>query len=52
MVIARPDVVQTEGVDDVMTGVTLEVAEATALNVVADQVLVPGFVNEMVFEAF
>ncbi len=52
MVTVRPDVVQTEVVDDVMVGMSLDVAEATTLNVVVDQVFVPGFVNEIVFDVF
>jgi hypothetical protein len=52
MVTVRPDTVHTDVVDDVITGVTVEVAEATTLKVVADHVLVPGFVNVMVLDAF
>ena len=48
----RPEVVQTEVVDDVMAGMSLDVAEATTLNVVVDHVFGPGFVNEIVFDAF
>lgn len=48
----RPDVVHTDVVDEEMTGMTPDVAVGATANGVADQVRVPGFVNEMVFETF
>lgn len=52
MVTTRPDVVHTDVVDEVIVGVSPDVADATTENVVADHVRVPGFVNEIVFAAF
>ena len=52
MVMLRPDVVHTDEVEDVITGVTPDVADAVAENADADQVRVPGFVNEIVFDNF
>ena len=52
MVTTSPDVVQTDVVDEVMVGVSPDVADATTENVVADHVRVPGFVKEIVLEAF
>lgn len=52
IVTTRPVAVHTDVVDDVMVGVSPDVADATTENVVADQVRGPGFVNEMVFAAF
>lgn len=52
MVTTSPDVVHTDVVDEVIVGVSPDVADATTENVVADQVRVPGFVNEIEFAAF
>ena len=52
MVTVRPDTVHTDVVDDVITGVTVEVAEATTLKVVADHARLSGSGNVMVFDAF
>lgn len=46
---AIPDTEHTDGVVDVTDGVMPDVAETETLKGVADQVLVLGFVNEMVF---
>jgi hypothetical protein len=51
MVIVSPDAVHTDVVVDVIVGAIPDVADATTLNGVADHVIVPGFVNEMVFAA-
>ena len=46
-----PDTVHTLVVDDVTVGISPEVAETVTPKVDADQVLVPGSVNEIVFDA-
>ena len=52
MVMLRPDVVHTDEVEDVMTGVTPEDADAVTENADADQVRGPGFVNKIVLDNF
>jgi hypothetical protein len=52
MVTVSPDAVHTEEVEDVITGVTPEDADAVTENADADQVRVPGFVNEIVLDNF
>ncbi len=51
MVTAIPDTEHTDVVVDVTDGVTPDVADTVTLKGVVDHVLVPGFVNEMVFAA-
>ena len=51
MVTAIPDTEQTASVVEVIEGVIPDVAEVVTLNGVADHVLVPGLVKEIVFAA-
>ena len=46
-----PDTVHTAVVEEVTVGESPDVADTDTVNVDADHVLVPGSVNEIVFEA-
>ena len=52
IVTVTPDTVHTSVVDDVTAGLSPEVADVVTSKVVSDQVLVPGSVKLIVFEAF
>ena len=52
IVTVTPDTVHTSVVDDVTVGLSPEVADVVTSKVVADQVLVPGSVKLIVFDAF